>query len=150
MSRRMPQKGAAAPELRLEVRRPRDRSPLTLEAADIAELQRSIRVVRCMLQRGVATLKNHDAVDAAGRPVDPLDRRATRFSLPGAFFRASRNGPSLYVAWMRLCNDAAADLLDDPAVGVHAFGDDPDTDAQALLDLLDEVEARLERLTASH
>lgn len=150
MSRRMPPKAATAPELRLEIRRPRDRRPLTLEAADIAELQRSIGVVRCMVRHRIATLKDCDAMDAEGRLVDPLDDRATRFSLPGAFLRASRNGPSLYVAWMRLCNDTIADLLDDPAVGVHAFGDDPDTDSQALLDLLDEVEARLDRLTASH
>jgi len=150
VSRRMPSNAAEGPQLRLEVRPPRERIPVTLEAADIAELRRSIRVVRCMVQRRVATLKDHDAVDALGRPVDPLDDRVEHLSLPGAFLRASRHGPSLYVAWMQLCNDTAADLLDDPAAGVHAFGDDPDTDARALLDLLDEVEARLDRLAPPH
>ena len=72
MSRRMPPRAVAGSELRLEVRRPRDRRPLTLEAADIAALRRSIRVVRCMVERQLATLKDQDAVDAAGRPVDPL------------------------------------------------------------------------------
>lgn len=150
MSRRMASNAAPGPELHLEIRQPCDRTALRLEPADIVELHRSIRVVRCMVQRNVATVKGEDAVDAEGRPVDPLDDRAARLSLPAALLRASGCGPSLYVAWMRLCNDTAADLLDDPAVGVHAFVDDPDTDAQTLLDLLDEVEARLDRLASLH
>ena len=150
MSRRMPSNAAEGPQLRREVRPPREPIPVRLEAADIAELRRSIRVVRCMVQRRVATSKDHDAVDALDRPVDPLDDRVPRLSLPGTLRRASRGGPSLYVAWMQLCNDTAADILNDPAVGVPAFGDDPDSDAQALLDLLDEVEARLGRLAPPH
>jgi hypothetical protein len=146
----MPSNAAPGPELRLEVRRLENLPPLALEEADIAELRRSIRVVRCMVENRLATLKGQDAVDAAGRPVDPLADEAARFSLPGAFLRASRSGPSLYVTWMRLCNATAADLLDDPAVGVHAFADDPDTNAEALLDLLDEVEGRLDRLAPPH
>jgi len=148
VSRRMPSNAAPGPDLRLEVRPPCDQPHLTLEDAEITELRRSIRVVRCMVENRLATLKNQDAVDAVGRPVDPLADEAARFSLPGAFLRASRSGPSLFVAWMRLCNATAAEMLDDPGVGVHAFADDPDTDADALLDLLDEIEERLDRLAA--
>lgn len=146
MSRRMPPLSLDGPELRLELRRPRHEQQPSLAAADIAELRRSIRVVRRMVERRIAILKDDDAVDALGRSVDPLDPRAVRLSLPGAAIRATRYNRSLYVAWMRLCNAAAADLLDDSALDVHAFGDDPQTDAQALLDLLDEVELRLDRL----
>lgn len=149
MSRRMPADPGKGPDLRLEVQRPQSRL-MTLEADDIVELRRSIRVVRCMVERRLATLKGADAVDAAGLPVDPLDDRAVRFSLPSAFLRANRAKTSLYVAWMRLCNAAAAEMLGDPAVGLFDYSDDPDIDQDALLDLLDEVAARLDRLTARH
>ncbi len=149
MSRRMPADPGKGPELRLEVQRP-EGSCMALEADDIVELRRSIRVVRCMVERRLAMLEGADAVDEAGRPVDPLDQRAVRLSLAGAFLRANRSRTSLYVAWMRLCNAAAAEMLGDPAVGLFDYSDDPDIDQDALLDLLDEVDARLDRLAARH
>ena len=121
-----------------------------LEAASIIELRRSLRILRCMVERGVATLKGHDAVDAAGRPVDPLDDNAVRFSLPIAWLRVSRSASLPYVAWMRLCNDAAVEMLDDPALGIFDLVDDPASDPQVLLNLLDGIEARLDRLTPPH
>ena len=149
MSRRMPADPAKGPGLRLEVQRSHDR-PIALEADDIVELRRSIRVVRCMVERRQALLKGEDAIDRAGRPVDPLDEQAVDFSLSGAFLRANRSRTSLYVAWVRLCNAAAADMLGDPAAALFDYSDDPDIDQDALLDLLDEVAARLDRLTARH
>ena len=149
MSRRMPADPAKGPGLRLEVQRS-DGRPIALEADDIVELRRSIRVVRCMVERRLATLKSADALDEAGWPVDPLDDNAVRFSLPGAFLRANRSRTSLYVAWMRLCNAAAAQMLGDPTAGLFDYNDDPDIDQDALLDLLDEVAARLDRLKARH
>jgi hypothetical protein len=122
-------------------------SPLLLEAASIVELRRSLRILRCQAKADAATLKGHDAVDAEGRPVDPLDENAVRFSLPMAWLRVSRSESLLYVVWMRLCNDAAVEMLDDPALSIFDLVDDPNTDSQVLLDLLDAIEARLDRLT---
>ena len=149
MSRRIPAGPGKGPDLRLAVQRPSGR-PMALEADDIVELRRSIRVVRCMVERRMVMLKGFDAEDDEGRPVDPLDVRAVRFALPSAFLRANRSRTSLYVAWMRLCNAAAADMLGDPAAGLFDYSDDPDIDQDALLDLLDEVAARLDRLEARH
>jgi hypothetical protein len=41
-------------------------------------------------------------------------------------------------------------MLGDPAVGLFDYGDDPDIDQDALLDPLDEVDVRLDRLKARH
>lgn len=119
---------------------------LALDAEDFAELRRSIRAVRRLIGRGLPLVKGTDAADAAGTPVDPLDDHATRFGVNGAFLRAGRPTPPLFLAWMRLCHQAAGDLLGDPGHDLYSYDDDPTTDREQLIELLDEVEARLDLL----
>jgi hypothetical protein len=119
---------------------------LSLEVDDIAEIRRSIQVVRRLMQGRLPLVKGTDAANDRGMPVDPLDDDATRFGVTGAFLRAGRPTAPLFIAWMRLCHQAAGDLLDDPDRDLFSYDDDPDVDHERLIELLDEVEARLDLL----
>lgn len=140
------QPSAARPERR----RPAGTRPddaLRLETADFAELRRSIGVVRRLVGGRMPLAKGVYAANDAGLAVDPLDDDAERFCVSGAFLKVANPSPPLFVAWTRLCHEAAGDLLGDPEADVFAYNDDPAVGRDELLDLLDEVEARLDRLS---
>jgi hypothetical protein len=136
---------AVRPELRLEACTWQADCP-ALDAEDFAELRRSIRVVRRLIGGGLPLVKGRDAANDPGASVDPLDESATRFGVNAAFLRAGRPTPPLFLAWMHLCHQAAGNLLGDPDHDLYSYVDDPATDRERLIDLLDEVEARLDRL----
>jgi hypothetical protein len=119
---------------------------LGLEAADFIELRRSIRIVRRLIAGRLALVKGMAAANDSGEAVDPLDDSATRFCVSGAFLRVSKPSPPLFAAWTRLCHQAAGDLLGDPAGDLFSYNDDPTIGREELLELLDEVEARLDLL----
>ena len=119
---------------------------LCLEAADFVELRRSIRVVRRLVAGRLALVKWTTAANDVGEPVDPLDDRARRFCVSGAFLRVSKPNPPLFVAWTRLCHQAAGELLGDPTGDLFSYNDDPAIGRGELIELLEEVEARLDLL----
>jgi hypothetical protein len=142
-SRRQP--AVPRPELRLEGSH-WHRDALPLDSADLAELRRSIRLVRRLVAGRMGLTRGAYAVNDAGEPVDPLDDSAERFCVSGAFVRVGKPSPPLFVTWTRLCHEAAGDLLGDPEADLFTYNDDPANGREELLELLDEVEARLDLL----
>lgn len=135
-------------ECRLEIDA-READAPQLDAADFVELRRSIRVVRRLITGRLPLVKGLEAANGSGAPVDPLADDATGFCVNGAFLRASKPRPSLFVAWAELCHRAAGDLLGDPSADLFDYSDAAATRRCDLVALLDEVEARLD-LLAQH
>ncbi len=119
------------------------RPALALEPDDVAELRRSIRVVRRLVGRGMALGRRMaPANDDAG----PGTAAAGCHGLARAFLRSAAPTPSLLAAWLVLCHETTGDLLGEPTAEILLNSDDPALDAAELLALLDEVEERLDRL----
>lgn len=117
-----------------------------LTIADVAELRRAIRIMRRLIGGTLPIIKGTDATDAVGRPVDPLDDSASGFCLTGAFMRVSRPNPNVFSTWTRLGHAAAKDLLGDSEADLFSYNDNPAVGRDQLLALLEEIEARLDRL----
>ncbi len=149
MSRRLPSRLAARSDLRTEIQDAQD-VELELNPAEIAELRRSIDGVRRLVERrSLACQGVEEEADEIDLQRDPFDESARRTCFGGSFGGPRRRQAPLFVAWMRRCNRAAANLLDEkpicvPVDGTQGF--DPD----GLLELIDELERRLDVLSRIH
>jgi len=81
--------------------------------------------------------------------LDPFDGSARQLCFGGSFGGPRRRQAPLFVAWMRRCNRAAANLLDETPICVPVDGT-PGIDPDGLLELIDELERRLEVLSRIH
>ena len=121
-----------------------------LNRAEIAELRRSIDGVRRMVERRSVALRGvEEEASGIDLQLDPLDESARQKCFGGTFARPRQRSAPLFVAWLRHCNRAAANLLDEKPIGVPASGA-PGIEHDALLELIDELEKRLEMRSRVH
>ena len=121
-----------------------------LNRAEIAELRRSIDGVRRMVERRSVTSQGaEEEASEFGLQPDPLDEPARQHRFGGTSLSPRRRCEPLFVAWMRHCNRAAANLLDERPIHAPAQGA-PEIEQEALLQLIDELEKRLELLCRVH
>lgn len=121
-----------------------------LNRAEIAELRRSIDGVRRMVERRSVTSQGaEEEASEIDLQLDPLDESARQYCFGGSFVGPRQRSAPLFVAWMRHCNRAAAELLDEKPVCVAANGT-PYIEQEALLELIDELEKRLELISRIH
>lgn len=149
MSRRLPSRLAAGKDLRIDVQHAQNPDP-ELNRAEIAELRRSIDGVRRMVERRSVTLQGvEEEASEIDLQLDPLDKSARQYCFGGTFGRPRQRSAPLFVAWIRHCNRAAANLLDEKPIRVPANGS-PAIEREALLELIDELEQRLELISRLH
>lgn len=149
MSRRLPSRLAAGLDSRTEIQHAQDVDP-ELNPAEIAELRRSIDGVRRMIER--RSLVSQGVEEEAGGidlQLDPSDEATRQPCFGGTVGGPRQRQAPLFVAWMRRCNRAAANLLDETPICVPVEGT-PGIDPDALLELIDELERRLEELSRIH
>jgi hypothetical protein len=154
MSRRLPSRLAVGKDLRSDVQLAQNPDP-ELNRAEIAELRRSIDGVRRMVERRSVTLqgaaKEASEIDLQ---LDPLDESARQYCFGGTSVPTRQRPAPLFVAWMRHCNRAAANLLDEQPIRMaetETSGiEQPGIEQEALLELIDELEKRLELLSRIH
>ena len=121
-----------------------------LNRAEIAELRRSIDGVRRMIERrSVASQGAEKEASEIDLQLDPLDASARQYCFGGTFVGPRQRSAPLFVAWIRHCNRAAANLLDEKPIRVPVNGT-PGMEQDALLELIDELEKRLELLSRIH
>jgi hypothetical protein len=121
-----------------------------LNRAEITELRRSIDGVRRMVERRSATLQGvAEEASEIDLQLDPLDESARQYCFGGTFVRPRQRSAPLFVAWISHCNRAAANLLDEKPIRVPANGA-RDISQDALLELIDELEKRLELISRLH
>lgn len=97
-----------------------------------------LRRTRAKIERPEKWGRKHDAVNAAGEPVNPTSKTACKFCIVGAtyaaFCRQSINGDSVYLALSRVPRIAAR-----PDRSIIGFNDDLTTTHADLLAVIDEA-----------
>lgn len=149
MSRRLPSRLAAGKGLR-SVTEPAQYSDPESNPAEIADLRRSIDGVRRMVERRSVTSQGaEEEASEIGLQLDPLDETARQYCFGGTFLRPRRRREPMFVAWMRHCDRATAKLLDEKPIYTPVQRA-PEIEQEALLELIDELEKRLELLSRVH
>jgi hypothetical protein len=145
MSRRLALQWPLRPERRREAQLAFD-SRLELNPTEIEELRRSIRAIRRVIEQRDTALQSSDVAKDEGRQASLLDDLVQHHSFGDTIIKVDRPRQPLFVAWLSLCNESAAEALGERAGAGLGSNDDRPIDWQALSDLLDEVEERLDRL----
>ena len=82
-------------------------------------------------------MRFHEAIDAGGKPCDPVSPLAVDYCTNGAYLQVNRPTRRLYRCWLNAANSAAQRMTGDSATDLFSFNDHDALDVHDLMMLLD-------------